>query len=56
MSRLAERYELLQPESRAADVAADPVTLINDVIRWVAKHLRAGALERDAKGALAMTE
>lgn len=47
--RLAERYELLQPESRAADVAADPVALINDVIRWATKHLRAGALERDAK-------
>jgi integrase len=49
LSRLAERYELLRPESCAKEVAADPVALINDVIRWVAKHLRGGALDREAK-------
>ena len=61
LSRLAERYELLNPESGENEAAAEPVALINDVIRWVAKHLRAGALERDEietlkSRALAMTE
>ena len=48
LNRLAERYELLRPES-GGEVAADPVALINDVIRWTTKHLRGGALEREAK-------
>jgi site-specific recombinase XerD len=47
LSRITERYELVQDPLKA--VGSDPVQLLQDVIRWVGKHLCSGELERPAR-------
>ena len=49
LSRVAERYDLIRDRQGAQLTAEDPVAAIEDVIRWVTKHLRSGSLERRAK-------
>ena len=47
LSRIAERYEHLRTRAHET-VEADPVDLLQDVVRWITKNLRASSLEREA--------
>jgi site-specific recombinase XerD len=51
LSRIAERYALSRAESSTMSPPeeSDPKQLLEDTIRWVNKHLRAGSSERTAK-------
>ena len=47
LTRISERYELAPAPDEPGDV--DPVTLIEDCLRWLTKNLFGGALDRPAR-------